>query len=119
MSYIDGYVIPIPKRNLPAYVRMAKIGAKVWKDHGALLYIEALGDDLDTHCGISFPRQLKLKRGETALFSFIVYRSRAHRDRVNAKVMKDPRLHAAANPKRMPFDIKRMVCGGFRAIVKA
>ena len=117
MSYVDGFVIPIPRKNLRAYANMARAAGKIWRDHGALDYKECVGDDLQTKWGMPFPRLTKLKRGETVLFSYIVYKSRAHRDRVNAKVMKDPRL--AKMPKKMPFDMKRMVYGGFKVVVDA
>jgi uncharacterized protein YbaA (DUF1428 family) len=116
MAYVDGFVLPVPRRNLPAYRRMAQKAGRIWQEYGALEYRECVGDDLDVKMGTSFPRQLKLKRGETVVFSWIVYKSRAHRDQVNAKVMKDPRL-AAMDPKGMPFDVKRMVYGGFKTVV--
>ena len=115
MRYVDGYVIPIPKKNLAAYRRLAKVGARLWKKYGALEYFECAGDDLKVHCGLPFPRLVKLKKGETVIFSFIVYKSRAHRDAVNAKVMSDPVL--AKTP--MPFDMKRMTFGGFKVLVEA
>jgi uncharacterized protein YbaA (DUF1428 family) len=117
MRYVDGFLLPVPKKNLKAYVRMARLGARVWKKHGALEYRECVGDDLKVPYGVPFPRQLKLKPGETAVFSWIVYKSRAHRDRVNAKVMKDPLMAKAPSP--MPFDFKRMCYGGFRILVDA
>lgn len=116
MRYVDGYVLPIPKKNIAAYRRLASKAGKVWKDHGALEYFECVGEDLTTECGVSFPKQMKLKPGETVVFAFIVYKSRKHRDQVNAKVMKDKRLTNMPN-QAMPFDIKRMVYGGFEAIV--
>ena len=119
MPYVDGYVLPMPKKNLPAYRRMAQKASKVWRDHGALEYRECAGDDLNVKMGVSFPRRMKLKRGETVVFAWIVYKSRADRDRVNAKVMKDPRLAKMMDPKAMPFDVKRMVYGGFKVIVDA
>jgi len=115
--YVDGYVVPVPKKNLEAYRRMSLKAGKVWREHGALEYRECAGDDLAVKFGTSFPRTLKLKRGETAVFSWIVFKSRAHRDRVNAKVMKDPRLASMMDPKAMPFDAKRMVYGGFKTLV--
>ena len=115
--YVDGYVVPVPKKNLEAYRRMSLKAGKVWREHGALEYRECAGDDLAVKFGVSFTRLLKLKRGETAVFSWIVFKSRAHRDRVNAKVMKDPRLASMMDPKAMPFDAKRMVYGGFKTIV--
>jgi len=118
MSYVDGFVIPIPKKNVAAYKRMAQMGAKIWREHGALEYYECVGDDLDIKMGLPFPKAIKLKRGETVIFAWIVYKSRAHRDRVNAKVMKDPRCSDMA-PKTMPFDMKRMTFGGFKVLVEA
>jgi uncharacterized protein YbaA (DUF1428 family) len=115
MAYVDGFVLPVPRKNLPAYLKMARAGAEVWMDHGALEYRECVGEDLAVKLGTPFPRQLRVKRGETVVFSWIAYRSRAHRDRVIAKVMKDPRL-AAMGPE-MPFDPKRMLYGGFEAAV--
>ena len=115
--YVDGFVIPIPKKNLAAYRRFAKIGAKIWREYGALEYYECAGDDLIVKWGKPFPRQYKLEPGETVVFSWIVYKSRAHRDRINAKVMKDPRMNTPAMKKAMPFDMKRMSCGGFVTLV--
>jgi uncharacterized protein YbaA (DUF1428 family) len=117
MRYVDGYVLPVPKKNLKAYSRMAQKAGKVWRDHGALDYKECTGDDLNVKFGVPFPRMMKVKPGETVVFSYIVFKSRAHRDRVNAKVMKDPRLAKMMDPKAMPFDIKRMVYGGFKVLV--
>ena len=119
MKYIDGFVLPVPKKNLKAYARMAQQAGKVWRDHGALDYKECVGDDLKVKMGMPFPRTVKLKAGETLVFSYIVYKSRAHRDRVNAKVMKDPRLKDMGDPKDMPFDVKRMNYGGFKVLVDA
>jgi uncharacterized protein YbaA (DUF1428 family) len=118
MQYVDGFVLPVPKKNLPAYRRMAKTAAKVWREHGAVEFRECVGDDLGVKIGVPFPRAMKVKRGETVFFSWIVFKSRAHRDRVNAKVMKDPRI-ARLDPKAMPFDCKRMTYGGFKTIVEA
>ncbi|MBL9202956.1 MAG: DUF1428 domain-containing protein [Opitutaceae bacterium] len=118
-KYIDGFVIPVPKNKIKEYARLAKIGCRVWLDHGALDYKECIGDDLNVPFGLPFPQGIRLKKGETVAFSFIVYKSKAHRDRVNKKVMKDPRLAAACDPKNMPFDPKRMLFGGFNAIVSA
>jgi uncharacterized protein YbaA (DUF1428 family) len=117
--YIDGFVIPLPKKNVNAYRRMAQKAGKVWRDHGALEFRECVGDDLNIKMGLPFPRGIKIRPGETVLFSYIVYKSRAHRDRVNARVMKDPRLAKMMDPKAMPFDVKRMMYGGFKTIVKA
>ena len=109
MKYVDGFVIPVPKKKLKAYARMAKLGCKVWKEHGALDYRECVGEDLKSMCGVPFPKQLKLKPGETVVFAYILYKSRAHRDKVNAKVMKDPRITNGMDLKNMPFDHTRMV----------
>ena len=117
MPYVDGFVLPVPKKNLKAYVRMAELAGKVWKEHGALEYRECAGDDLAVKFGVPFPKCAKVKRGETVVFAWIVYKSRAHRDKVNAKVMKDPRLAASMDAKKMPFDMKRMVYGGFEVLV--
>jgi uncharacterized protein YbaA (DUF1428 family) len=117
MRYVDGYVLPVPKKKLNAYVRMAKLGAKMWRKHGALDYKECVGDDLQTKWGTPFSRMMKLKPGETVVFSYIVFKSRAHRDHVNAKVMKA--MEKMDMPKEMPFDIKRMVYGGFKVLVDA
>ena len=117
MGYVDGFVVPVPKRNVAAYRRMAKLGGKVWREHGALDYKECQGDDLAVPWAMPFPKALKLKRGDTVFFSFIVYKSKAHRDRVNAKVMKDPRLMKLVN-RPMPFDVRRMLSGGFKVVVQ-
>jgi uncharacterized protein YbaA (DUF1428 family) len=117
--YVDGFVLPIPKKNLNAYRRMAQKAGKVWRDHGALEFRECFGDDLKVKMGLPFPRGIKPKPGETVLFSYIVFKSRTHRDRVNAKVMKDPRLAKMMSSKAMPFDVKRMMYGGFKTIVEA
>ena len=117
MRYVDGFVLPVPKKNLQAYRRIAQKAGKVWREHGALEYRECVGDDLDVKMGVSFPRRIRLKPGETVVFSWIVFKSRAHRDRVNAKVMKDARLAKMMDPKAMPFDVKRMVYGGFKIVV--
>jgi uncharacterized protein YbaA (DUF1428 family) len=119
MRYVDGFVVPVPKKNLPAYRRMAKTAGKVWRSHGALEFREYVADDVKVGKWTSFPRSVKLKSGETVVFSWIVYKSRAHRDRVNAKVMKDPRLAKMMNPKAMPFDGKRMIYGGFQLLLGA
>jgi uncharacterized protein YbaA (DUF1428 family) len=116
--YIDGYVIPIPKKNINSYRRLAKKAGGIWRDHGALEFRECVADDLNVKMGLPFPRGIKIKPGETVLFSYIVFRSRAHRDRVNAMVMKDPRLAKMMDSKTMPFDVKRMMYGGFKSIVE-
>lgn len=118
-GYVDGFVIPVPKKKKVAYLRMARIGAKVWLDHGALEYRECVADDVKPGKLTSFPQSVKLKPGEQVWFSWIVYKSRRHRDQVNAKVMKDPRLASMMDPKKMPFDGKRMFFGGFKIAVDA
>jgi uncharacterized protein YbaA (DUF1428 family) len=119
MAYVDGFVLVVPKKNLLAYRRMAAKAGVVWKDHGALEYRECVGEDLKSKWGTPFPKMAKAKANETVVFSWIVYKSRAHRDQVNKKVMKDPRLNAMMpDPKKMPFDIKKMAYGGFKTIVE-
>jgi uncharacterized protein YbaA (DUF1428 family) len=118
MAYVDGFLLAVPKKKLAAYRRMAKAAAKIWREHGALDFRECAGDDLSPPHGTPFPKLLKLKRGETAVFSWIAFKSRAHRDRVNKKVMNDPRIaRMCTDPAAMPFDPKRMGYGGFRVIV--
>lgn len=119
MRYIDGFVIPVPRKNVPAYRRMAAKAGRLWREHGALEYRECVGDDLKVKIGMPFPRMVKLKSGQTVVFSWILYKSRAHRDRVNAKVMKDPRIKAMFDEKSMPFDVKRMAYGGFTVMIDA
>lgn len=119
MRYVDGYVLPVLTKNLRAYVRMAKKAGKIWREHGALEVRECAGDDLKVMCGVPFLRTVNAKPGETVVFSWIVYTSRAHRDRVNAKVMKDPRIAGMCDLKAMPFNAKRMTCGGFKMLVDA
>jgi uncharacterized protein YbaA (DUF1428 family) len=115
--YVDGYVLPVPKKKIQAYRRIAQKAGRVWRDHGALEVRECVGDDLKTRMGTAFPRLARVKPGETVVFSWVVFKSRADRDRVNAKVMKDPRLAKMMDPKAMPFDPKRMVYGGFKVFV--
>jgi uncharacterized protein YbaA (DUF1428 family) len=115
--YVDGFVVPVPKRNVQEYRRMALKAGKVWREHGALEFRECVGNDLNVKMGVSFPQRIKVKPGETVVFSWIAFKSRAHRDRVNAKVMKDPRLAKMMDPKSTPFDSKRMLYGGFSVIV--
>jgi uncharacterized protein YbaA (DUF1428 family) len=117
--YVDGFVIPVPKKKLPAYFKIAAKAAKIWREHGALEYKECVGDDLNIKMGMNFPKGIKTKAGETVVFSYITYKSRAHRDKVNVNVMKDPRIHALCDPKDIPFDCKRMLYGGFKAVVEA
>jgi uncharacterized protein YbaA (DUF1428 family) len=119
MSYVDGFVVPVPRKKLQAYRRMAQTAGRVWREHGALEYIECLADDVKPGKHTSFPQSVKLKKGETVVFAYIVYKSRAQRDRVNAKVMKDPRLAKMMDPTKMPFDGKRMFWGGFKVLVDA
>jgi len=115
--YVDGFVVPVPRKKLDAYRRMAQAAGRVWRDHGALEYIECVADDVKRGKWTSFPRSVKLKSSETVVFSYIVYKSRAQRNSINAKVMKDPRLAKMMDPKAMPFDSKRMFWGGFKTIV--
>lgn len=117
MQYVDGFVLPVPKKSVDAYIAIAKKAGKIWKEYGALEYRECVGEHLDIEGVFPFPKLARTKPDETVVFAFIVYKSRAHRDRVNAKVMKDPRL-AAMNTKEMPFDVKRMAFGGFKTVVK-
>lgn len=116
--YVDGFVIPIRNSKLAEYRKMATEAGKVWKEHGALEYVEALGDDLKIKgLSMNFPKMSGMKRGETVYFSFIIYKSRKHRDAVNKKVMSDPRLQKMMDPKNPPFDCQRMAYGGFKAVV--
>jgi uncharacterized protein YbaA (DUF1428 family) len=117
-GYVDGYVLPVPKKSVEAYRRLAQKAGRIWREHGALEFRECVGDDLGVKMAVPFPRKIKLKQGETVIFSWIVFKSRAHRDRVNAKVMKDPRI-ANMDPEEMPFDVKRMLYGGFKILVEA
>jgi uncharacterized protein YbaA (DUF1428 family) len=119
MAYVDGFVVPVPKRKLQAYRRMAQKAGKIWREHGALEFRECVADDVKWGKRTSFPRSVKLKPGETVMFSFIVYKSKAERNRVNAKVMKDKRLASMMDPKAMPFDAKRLIYGGFKVMVDA
>ena len=118
MAYVDGFIVPVPRKNLDAYRRMARTAGKVWRDHGALDYKECIADDVKLGKWTSFPRSVKLKPNETVLFSYIVYKSRAHRDRVLAKVMKDERLAKMMKGQEMPFDSRRMIYGGFKTLVE-
>ena len=118
MAYVDGFVVPVPKKELEAYRRLARKAGKIWREHGALEFKECIADDVKVGKWTSFPRSVKLKRGETVVFSYIVYKSRAHRDKVNAKVMADKRLMGPSMPKEMPFDMKRMAYGGFKTLVE-
>jgi uncharacterized protein YbaA (DUF1428 family) len=119
MRYVDGYVLPLPKKNIKVYRRIAQKASKIWRDHGALEYRESIGDDLKSKWGVPFPRTIKTKPSETVVFAWIVFKSRAHRDRVNSKVMKDPRTARMMKDYPMPFDAKRMRYGGFKIVVDA
>jgi uncharacterized protein YbaA (DUF1428 family) len=119
MSYVDGFVLTVPKDRIADYKRMARLASKVWMEHGALEYRECVGDDMATEWGVTFPKMAKAKLGEMVVFAWIVYKSRAHRDRVNAKVMKDPRMSKEKFPGPPPFDMKRMAYGGFKTLVEA
>jgi uncharacterized protein YbaA (DUF1428 family) len=117
MPYVDGFVLAVPRKNVAAYRRMATKAGKIWREHGAVEFRECAGDDLKVKWGLPFGRLLKLKPSETVFFSWIVFKSRAHRDRVNAKVMKDPRMNSMMDEKNMPMDPKRMAYGGFKVLV--
>jgi uncharacterized protein YbaA (DUF1428 family) len=117
MSYVDGFLVPVPKKKVADYRRMAAKAGKIWREHGALEFRECIADDVTWGKRTSFPRSVKQKTGETVFFSYIVYKSRADRDRINAKVMKDKRLAKMMDPKAMPFDAKRMIFGGFKTVV--
>jgi uncharacterized protein YbaA (DUF1428 family) len=119
MTYVDGFVVPVPKAKVKDYQKIARLAGKVWREHGALEYFEFIGDDVPVGKLTSFTRAVKLKPNETVVFSYIVYKSRAQRDKVNKKVMSDPRLAKMMNPKAMPFDTRRMIFGGFKQLVKA
>lgn len=117
MAYVDGFVMCVPEAKLSAYQKMAKKAGKIWMEYGALEYRECVGDDMEVKFGLPFPKLAKPKEGELVVFSFIVYKNRSHRDKVNAAVMKDPRLNELCDEKNMPFDPKRMAYGGFKSIV--
>ena len=117
--YVDGFVLPVPKKNLAAYRAMARKAGKIWREHGAIDYVECVADDVKPGKLTSFPQSVKMKPDETVVFAWIVYKSRAQRDRVNKKVMADPRLADMMDPKKMPFDCKRMFYGGFKELVTA
>jgi uncharacterized protein YbaA (DUF1428 family) len=114
---VDGFVVPVPKKSVEAYRKLALKSAGIFIEHGALEYVECVADDVKPGKWTSFPQSVKMKKDETVCFAWISYKSRAHRDRVNAKVMKDPRMTAMMDPKSMPFDGKRMIYGGFKSIV--
>jgi len=117
MSYVDGFVLVVPKKKIALYKKIARKAGRIWREHGALDYRECVGDDLKVKFGLPFPKLTKAKAGETVVFSYIVYKSRAHRDKVNAKVMADKRLKMEGT--EMPFDMKRMAYGGFKTMVAA
>ena len=117
MRYVDGFVVPVPKKKVQAYRNMARKAGKIWREHGALEFCECIADDVKWGKRTSFPRSVKQKPGETVFFSYIVFKSKADRNRVNAKVMKDKRLASMMDPKAMPFDAKRMIYGGFKVMV--
>jgi uncharacterized protein YbaA (DUF1428 family) len=115
-EYVDGFLVPVPKDKIAAYQKMSKLASKIWMEYGALDYRECVGDDMEIEGMAQFPKTLKVKPGEVVVFAWITYKSKAARDKINAKVMKDPRL-TCMDPKTMPFDCKRMVYGGFQTIV--
>jgi len=117
MSYVDGFVLAVPKKNLAAYRRLARKAGKIWMEFGALQYVESVADDVKPGKSTSFPQAVKLKPDEVVVFSWIVYKSRTQRDRINKKVMADPRLADMMDPKALPFDGKRMIFGGFKYVV--
>lgn len=117
MSYVDGYVIPLPRKHIKAYRRIASKAGRIWKEHGALDYKECIGEDLKIKGMVPFTKVSNAKAGETVVFAYVLFKSRKHRDSVNAKVMKDPRIQGMCDPKKMPFDVKRMAYGGFKVIV--
>jgi uncharacterized protein YbaA (DUF1428 family) len=116
-AYVDGFVLPVPTENLAAYRKMARLAGKIYRELGAVSYVEALADDVKPGKWTSFPQSVKLKRGETVVFSYVVYKSRKDRDRISARFMSDPRLKKYMDPKSMPFDGKRMFWGGFKTFV--
>ena len=117
MAYVDGFVVPVPKKNRKAYVRMARKAGKIWREHGALQFRECIADDVSVGKVTSFPRSVKRRPSETVMFSWIVFKSKADRERINKKVMKDKRLASMMDPKSMPFDAQRMIYGGFKVLV--
>ena len=117
MAYVDGFLLPLPKKNVKLYRRIAQQAGKIWRQHGALEFRECVGDDLKTKMGMPFSRTVRLKPSETVVFSWIVFKSRTHRDSVNKKVMKDPRMLKMMEKGPMPFDGKRMAYGGFKVLV--
>ena len=118
MAYVDGFIVAVPKKNIAAYRKMSTKAGKIWREYGALDYREWVADDVKVGKLTSFPRSVKQKPGETVVFAWITYKSRAQRDKINAKVMADPRLNSMGDMKSMPFDPKRMIYGGFTSLVK-
>ena len=118
MSYVDGFVLPVPEKSLDAYKKLARKAGKIWLEYGALHYVECVADDVQPGKVTSFPQSVQLKKGEVVVFSWIVYKNRRDRDRINKKVMADPRLAAMADPKNLPFDAMRMFWGGFKPMVE-
>lgn len=119
MAYVDGFVLPVPKKSIVAYREMAEKASKIWKEHGALEYRECVGDDVNPEFGLPFPQIANCGPDDTVVFAYIVYKSRAHRDEVNAKIMADERMVAMMKPEDMPFDCAKMAYGGFETIVEA
>ena len=117
-GYVDGFVLPLPKKNRAKYLKMARLSCKVWMEYGALEYVEAFADDVKPGKVTSFPQSVKLKKGEEVVFAFVLYKSRKHRDQVLKKVMSDPRMTAMMDPKKHPFDAMRMFWGGFKTVVE-
>lgn len=119
MAYVDGFLLVLPKKNLAAYKKMAQKAGKIWKEHGAVEYVETVGDDVNPSFGIPFPKVANAKKNELVVFSWVVYKNKAHRDKVNKKIMSDPRMaEMMPDPKKCPFDMKRMSYGGFKPIVQ-
>lgn len=118
MAYVDGFIVPVPKKKLADYKKLSRKAGKIWKEYGALAYVECVGDDVPYGKRTSFPRAVKVKPGETVVFSWIVYKSRAQRDAINKKVMADPRLGGMMDTSKMPFDGKRMIFGGFKTLLE-
>ncbi len=118
MTYVDGFLLVVPKKKLDAYKKLARMAGKIWKEYGALEYRECAADDMHSPCGPPFPKVAKAKPGETVMFSWIVYKNRAQRDRVNKQIMKDPRISEMCSATGMPFDMKRMSMGGFKVLVE-
>lgn len=116
-NYVDGFVVPVPRKKIPAYKQISRKAGRIWREHGALAYVECVADDVKPGRYTSFPQSVKLARNEVVCFSWIVFKSRRQRDRINAKVMADPRMAGMMNPAAMPFDGKRLIYGGFKVMV--